>query len=147
MADIFTGPRARLILDGRVVGYCTDCSGSEEVMYEPIEVLDNIEVKEHAPVGYRVSFRAGLVYVLNNSLKGSNMNVFPKTGPDADVHLLNILNKGEFVIQLLDAVNSSTVMMTLEGARIASHSFNIGSRASVSQDVVFVARRMKDESE
>ena len=57
---VFTGCRAKLLLRGVQIGYATSVTVRESTEFEPISVLDNIEVKEHAPIAYSVSLSAGV---------------------------------------------------------------------------------------
>lgn len=143
---VFTGARARLSIDGVVVGYAENCSGGEEITYEPIVVLDNIQVAEHVAVGYNVTFTAGRVRLIGETLRGPTLSVFPKLGQGPEEHLRNILDLGELVVQIEDPYTGS-IFMILEQAKVASHNWTIGPRSIVGENIVFVAIRMKDESE
>jgi hypothetical protein len=141
---VFTGARARLLINGKKVGYCTNCSGSEENQYEEVNVLDNVETEEHVIVGYRVTFNASLVRIVGESVKQAGW--FPKIGNDPSQHLSNILTSGELVAVIQDNKTGQT-MMTLEQVKAATHNFTINARGIVGQDLNFVAIRMRDESE
>ena len=75
--NVFTGARARFIIEGRVIGFATNCSGGEEIRYEPVEVLDNIQVQEYVPVGYTVTFQASRVRLIGRSVRSPDVNIFP----------------------------------------------------------------------
>jgi len=141
---VFTGARAMLMLKGTKVGYATNCSGSEELTWEPIEVLDNIQVEEHVPTGYRVTFSASLVRIVGETVK--TLGYWPSQGTSPEEHLKNILLQGELVAVIVDSKTKRTIM-TLEQVKLASHNFAINARGVVGQDLTFVAIRMKDESE
>jgi hypothetical protein len=141
---VFTGCRARFSLDGKKVGYATNVSGSEEIQYDPVEVLDNIQVEEYVPVAYRVTFTASLVRIVGETVK--SMGLFPKLSTSPEEHLKNILLNGDLVATLEDGKTKKTIM-TLEQVKLASHNFTINARGLVGQDLTFVAIRMKDEAE
>lgn len=141
---VFTGARARFMLKGKKVGYATNVAGSEEITYEPVEVLDNIQVEEHVPTGYRVTFTASLVRIIGETVK--SLGFWPTQGTSPEEHLQNILNQGELVAVIEDN-KTGNKMMTLEQVKLASHNFTVNSRGIVGQDLTFVAIRMKDESE
>ena len=66
---LFTGARARFLLNGEKVGYARQVSGGEEINYEAIDVLDNIQTEEHVPVGYACSLSAGMFRIVAKTLK------------------------------------------------------------------------------
>jgi len=149
---VFSGARAIFMFNGEVVGFASGCNGSEEIQYEPVDTLDHLEVREHCPVGYRVTFTATIFRTIsrgggNNSetdAPGSlkAMNVFPKFGGRGDEILQ--LEGVDAIIQ--DRVSGKTIFM-LEEVKTASYNFNITARGVVGQNVTFVAIRAKDESE
>jgi hypothetical protein len=141
---VFTGARARFSINGKKVGYATNVSGSEEIEYQPVEVLDNIEVEEFVPVAYRVTFTASQVRIMGETLKSQGF--FPQSGSNTEEHLSNILLQKDMVCTIEDS-KSKRIMMTLEQVKIQSRNFTINARGIVGKDVTFVAVRMKDESE
>ena len=67
--NVATGSRVKLLLGGKPVGYATIASYSETIGYEPVAVLDQLEIVEHVPVSYDVTFTAARLYLVNKSLK------------------------------------------------------------------------------
>jgi len=139
------------MINGNYVGYATNCSGSEEIQYEAVEVLDHMQVIEHVPVGYRVSFVASRVRLiganagLNGSLRGQ-MNAFPKLGADDEELLTRTLDLDDLVCTIEDS-RSNLKFMQLEQVKIASRSWSISPRGIVGEDITFVAVRALDEAE
>lgn len=146
---VFSGARARFYFNGTQVAYASGCDGSEEIQMEPVEVLDNLPVKEHVPVGYRVSFNANIFRTVSSgastdvapgSLK--EQGIFPKFG-----------TRGELILQLTPVTvfiqdrNTGKVLYVIEGVKPTSQNFSITARGTVGQNVGFVAIRMLDESE
>jgi len=141
---VFTGARARLLIDGQKVGYARNCNGREEIQYEPVEVLDNIEVEEHVPVRYRVTFSMSRVRIVKETLK--SLGYYPKLGNNPGEHLLNILTSGTLTVAIEDNKTGSPIMI-LEQAKAQSKNFSVDASGMVAEDVDFVAIRMRDESE
>lgn len=141
---LFTGARARFSINGIKVGYAKNVAGREEIQYEPVEVCDNIEVEEHAPVAYRVSMSASVFRIVGKTLK--SLGWFPSVGANTEAHLLNILNSGELTATIEDSATGK-LLATVEQVKVASRNFSIDARGVVGEDVEFVAIRMKDESE
>lgn len=146
---VFSGARARFFFNGTQVAYASGCDGSEEIQYEPVEVLDNLPVKEHVPVGYRVSFNANIFRTVSSgastdvapgSLK--QQGIFPKFGTRGEKIL-----QMEGVTVLIQDRNSGKVLYVIEGVKPASHNFSINARGVVGQNVSFVCIKMLDEGE
>ena len=142
--NVFTGARARLLINGKKVGYARNCSGGETLTHEEIEALDNIEVEEHVPTRYRVRFSMGFVRLVIESVK--SLGYFPSNGQNPQEHLANVLTSGDLVVSIEDN-QTGNVLMTLEQARAQDHNFDIAATGVVSQSLDFVAIRMRDESE
>lgn len=141
---VFSGARARLLINGRKVGYARNCNGREEIQYDPVEVMDNIEVEEHVPVRYRVSFSMSRVRIVKETLK--SLGYYPQLGANPSEHLSNILTSGVLTVTIEDN-KTGAIIMTLEQARAQSKGFSIDATGMVSEDVDFVAIRARDESE
>jgi hypothetical protein len=144
---VFTGCRARFMIEGKKVGYATNVSGSEEVQYDPLEVLDNVEVEEFVPVAYRVTFTASLVRIVGETIKSAGW--FPKTGTTTEDHLKNILLQGinGDMSAVIEDSHTGAKICTVEQMKMQSRNFTINARGMVGKDCTFVAIRMRDESE
>lgn len=141
---IYTGARARFSVEGKVIGYARNVSGSETIEYQPVEVLDNIEVEEHVPIAYRVTLTAGMFRIVGETLKSNGL--FPPNGQDSSTHLLNILLTGEMNAQLED-VKTGKIVAQFTQCKVSGHNFTVDARGIVGEDCEFVAIRMADESE
>lgn len=141
---LLTGARSRFSIEGIKVGYARNVSLTEEIQYDPVEVLDNIEVEEHVPIAYRVTFTCGTFRIINETLK--SLNWFPKNGANTSDHLLNILTSGDLVATLEDT-KTGKLYATVQQVKIASHNWNVDARGIIGEDVTFVAIRVLDESE
>ena len=133
-ANVFSGARARLKIDGRPIGYAAGVSGSESVDLEPVDVLDLLEVKEFVPVAYRTTLSAQVFRVVGSSLK--KLGIFPQQG--------SILTSGDLTITVEDKLTGLTTMQ-FEGCKAQEHAFDITARGIVSENVNFVAIRLKSE--
>jgi len=142
--NLLTGARARFSIEGVKVGYARNVAITEEIEYQPVEVLDNIEVEEHVPVAYRVRFTASMFRIVGETLKSKKW--FPKTGKSTDDHLTNILDTGVLSAQIEDT-RTNKVISYLDQVRVASHNWTIDARGIVGEEMEFVAIRVKDESE
>lgn len=151
--NTFTGARAIFRIDGNKIAFAANVDGSEEIQYEPIDVLDNLEVQEHVPVAYRVNFTCGIFRTITGTAgarapkEGAHgsvkqMGLFPKAGAD----VLNVLTSGVLTCTIEDRLTKK-IIMQLEECKMASHNFNVTSRGVTSTNCQWVAIRMKDETE
>ena len=145
---VFSGARCLFLFNGEPVGFANGISGSEEIQYEPVEILDHLDVQEFVPVGYRTTLGAQIFYTVAQgasddvnapgSLK--QQQIFPKFD---DI----------FRIQGVDALISDDKRLTgkvleqFHGVKTSSRNFNIAPRGLVGQNVGFVATRLMDVSE
>ena len=145
----FSGARAMFYFNGTQVAFASGCDGSEEIQYEQVETLDHLPVKEHVPVGIRVTFNANIFRtvasgastdVAPGSLK--EQGIFPKYG----AHGEKILKMTGVTVYIQDR-NTGKVLYLIEGVKPASNNFSITPRGVVGQNVSFVCILMKDESE
>lgn len=145
MANVFSGARARFVIDGTTIGYCAGVSGEEAVDYEPVNTLDFLEVREHVPVSYRASLSAAFFRLIGSPLKAysgkngdeGNLKIFPI--------LEDILTSGAMSCSLQD--KSNKVVALFEEVRATSKTFDVSSRGVVSENCAFVAIRQRDESQ
>lgn len=142
--QVFTGARARFLINGIKIGFATSVSGSEEIQYDPVEVLDNIQVQEHVPIGYTCALSASRVRIIGRTLKSQGF--FPQLGVNTEEHLTNILNAGDLACQIEDS-QSGRIMANYEQVRCASNNWTINARGIVGNDMTFVCIRQRDESE
>jgi len=141
---LFTGARARFSINGVKVGYARNVALTESITYEPVAVLDNIEVEEYVPTGYEVRFTASMFRIIGETLK--TLTWFPPVGGNVEEHLENILVSGELTATIEDT-KTTRIFATVEQVKIASHNWTIDARGVVGEDVEFVAIRVRDESE
>jgi len=142
--QLFTGARARLIVNGVKVGWATGVSGSRSYQKEPVDVLDNLETEEHATLGYRVSIRASIVGIVSQSLERAGL--LPEIGQTNEEHLRNLLAQNPFTIQIEDN-QTGDVIYEFERCEVADESFSVQARSLMMRDVNFVAIRVGDVAE
>jgi hypothetical protein len=144
MSEVYTGCRARFSLNGTKVGFATNVSLRETINYEPVDVLDDITTKEHAPTGYTVNMSASTVRIVNESIKAAGY--FPKQGVDSAAFLRNIVTNGVLTATLQDSITGKTVGH-VTGVRISERNLQVTARGIVGEDVTFVAIKARDESD
>jgi hypothetical protein len=140
--NVATGSRVKLQIQGTDIGYATIASYVETISYDPVAVLDQLEIAEHVPVAYDVAFTASRVFLLNESLKNAGLNIFPQFGTNSASFLTNIENLGELSATIID--DQAQEIVQLVGVRVTSHNLTFGARAVVGEDISFVAIRAID---
>ena len=141
---LLTGARARFSINGVKVGYARNVAIGERIEYEEARVLDNIEVEEHAPVAYDVTFSTGHFRIVGETVK--SLGWFPSVGANTQEHLENILTQGVLTATLEDN-KTGKILATVEQVRVSGRNYTVDARGLVGEDVEFVAIRVKDESE
>jgi len=141
---LLTGARARFSINGIKVGYARNVTINEEIQYDPVEILDNVEVEEFVPIAYRARMTAGMFRIVGTTSKTQGW--FPANGGNVEEHLENILNTGELTAVIEDTKTGRPVA-TVEQVKIASHNFTVDARGIVGEDAEFVCVRVRDESE
>ena len=144
----FTGARARFSVKNVPIGYATNCTGGQEISYEPLKILDHISTVEHVPITYDVTFSASRVRLVGKSLRGPEFNLWPKVGDDDTEFLRSLLNPEFANMQaVIEDSILNQVFMLLTNVKITSTNWNITAVGVVGEDITFVATRMKDEAE
>ena len=88
---VFTGARARFLINGTRIGWATNVNGGEEIQFDPAEVIDNIEVQEFIPVAYRANLSASRIKIVGKTFRSQGF--FPSGGANAEERLSNIFLK------------------------------------------------------
>lgn len=131
-----TGSRVVFRIDGNKIAYANSISYEETIEHEPIEVLDELNVKEHVPVAYRVNFSVESFRIVNQSVKQLGlMPVFDE-----------ILQSGDLTAEMVDSKTGVTVAVVL-GVKLTSRSGNVPTRGVARETLSFVATRILDEAE
>lgn len=142
--EIFTGPRAKFTIDGTVVALGRSITVMDDYRYEPVEVLNNIEVLGHEPVGYTCSMRCQQILQVGQTLE--DLGFKAKKGSSPQDHLANLLALPAMVGQVEDDP-SDTIVRRVFGVKLASDDFSVDARGMASGDISFVATRSKSASE
>lgn len=139
LGRVLSGARARLLLNGQPLLYCTSVNYSEEIQQDPIEVLDSLPVAEFVATAYRCTFSAQWVRVVTSPIKNrEGLVIFPR--------LKDILTTPELTGAIEDSVTGE-VLATIHRVKATRYTMNIGARGIVLTDAEFVCISIEDESE
>ena len=135
-SQTFSGSRAIFFVNAQEVAFAGGMSGSEVTEYEPIDVLNLLEVREHVPVAYKATLNAQIYRNVGNSLKKQGLVPIES----------EIITSDDFTVSIQDVVTLQTIAL-FQGVRGAGHTFDITARGVVQSNVDFVVIRLKDEFE
>lgn len=127
MSNVSTGPRVVFKINGTKVAYASNFQYSINHQLQPIEVLDKLEVAEHAEVGYDVSFSCDTFIVAGKGPIALGIQ------PD----LASILTQAELTAEAHDQI-ADKVIVRIVGVKLNGRSGNIGSRAVGTESLSFV---------
>lgn len=136
-SQIYTGARAIFKVQGAQVAIATGVDVSETINYEPIRVLNDLAVVEHAEISYDCSVRCEVVKVVGQALK--QIGLFP--------YFMNILTQPDLTIEIVDSVTNNTIIDTIYGVKPNTASYSVKAGQAVIQDLTFVAIRVQNVSE
>lgn len=135
MSTVQTGPRTIFRLNGVKVAYASNASWEENIKLDPVEVLDELDVKEHAETGYTVSLQCETFRVANESVK--QLGIMPKFS--------QILSQGVLTAEVVDRV-SGAVLLLMTGVKLQARSTRVGARDISTESWTFVGKRSEDEA-
>lgn len=142
---VLSGARLAFWFDNKPVAYAAGVTWSEEIQYEAVDVLDNLAVVEHVPVGYRVTLSAEIYKtVANGPSTQTNPGSLKEQGimPTFD----EILFKDGAVATLHDRVTNKVVAQ-FANVKTQRNNQNGAARGVIRSNVEFVTTRMFDEKE
>ena len=161
--NTFSGARCIFKVQDQKVAFASGCDGTEEILYEAVDVLDRIEVAEYVPVGYRVTFNCNVFRTIQKrsvitgvgtvgantpeegtlgSLKYDTIGIFPRSTGNPS----NILTNGALNASITDRL-TDTVLYKLEEVKAQTLNFSITARGIDGQNVSFNAIRMRSEDD
>lgn len=132
---VVTGSKVQFKIDQVTIAYASNVSWNENITYEPINVIDQLDVKEHAETGYTVDLQCQNFRVANNSVKqNSIMSTFN-----------NILTQGEMTATVVEK-NSNATLLSMTGVKLQARQTTVDARGVMTETWSFVGRRATDES-
>jgi len=135
---VVTGSRAQFQIGGYVIAYASNVSYNENITYEPINVLDKLQVEEHAETGYTVDLQCQNFRVVGKSVKA--LGVMPK--------LEQILTQGGMTATIVVGSGSATTtILRMEGVKLQARQTTVDARGVMTETWSFVGIKSSDESE
>lgn len=118
MSKVFTGSKAALKLNGIKVAFVGSVNINEENTLTDIDVIDQLEVAEHAETGHKVSFTCNLFKIDGNSAQQLGLS-------PAD--LREILSQPELTMELYNSVDDR-IEYTMSGVKWEGGSGSVDAR-------------------
>jgi hypothetical protein len=130
-----SGARAILMIGNTQVALCTGVSITQSIGYEPIHILDLLEVEEFVEVSYDASMSVETMRMVGNSPQNQGLFSYES--------LLTILNQPELVAVIIDAL-TGTPICKVEGLKGQGNNFDIRAGQAVANNLTFVCKRVLD---
>ena len=135
MSNVMTGPKAIFRINGTQIAYASSVSFNENIQLEEVNVLDRLEVLEHAEVGYRVDMSCQSFRVQNQSVK--QLGLMSKLG--------QILTQGVMTAEIIDRV-SGAVILLMEGVKLEARQTQVDARGLMTETWSFKGIKSSDEA-
>lgn len=135
MGRVLTGSKAIFRLSGTKIAYASNVTYNENITLEPVNVLDKLEVEEHAETGYTCDLQCTVFRVANESVK--QLGIMPR--------LKEILTQGVLTAEVIDRVSNATIML-MEGVKLQGRSQTVDARGVATETWSFVGRICSDEA-
>lgn len=118
MSKVLTGSKASLKINGVKVAFVGSVTINEENTLQDVDVLDQLEVAEHAEVAHKVSFTCNLFKILGNSVVDLGIR------PD---NIRDILTQPELTMELYNSVEDR-IEYTISGVKFEGGSGSLDAR-------------------
>ncbi len=118
MSKVFTGSKAALKLNGIKVAFVGSVTINEDDTLTDIDVLDQLEVAEHAETAHKVSFTCNLFKIDGNSV--SQLGIRPD-------NIKDILTQPELTMELFNSVEDN-IAYTISGVKFEGGSGTVDAR-------------------
>jgi hypothetical protein len=147
MANVITGAKAKITINGAVVGYATGISIAENTLNGRVESLGYIDSREIVPISRNVQVMATMIRIFDAYVGNAGNGIQGVAGGDTDDNgfvnsaavvertiedrTRDVLNKAYFDIQIIDSSSSDNkVIYTVKNCKISSQNIVVD-RASL----------------
>jgi|SRR3990172_3383332 len=134
--QVMTGAKAIFRLNGHQVAYASSVTYNENLQLEEVNVLDQLETKELAEVGYRVDLSCQTFRVQNQSVK--QLGIMSR--------LQDVLTQGDLTAEVVDRISNATLLL-MEGVKLESRQTTVDARGLMTETWNFRGIRSTDEAE
>lgn len=118
MSQVFSGSKGALKINGVKVGFVGSVQVTEDNELTDIDVMDQLEVAEHAETSHKVSFTCNLFKIDGNSV--SQLGIRPD-------NIRDIMTQPELTMELYNSIDDR-VEYTISGVKWAGGSGSVDAR-------------------
>lgn len=133
-SQVSTGCKLELNIGGTVVAFASNVSYNLQHNHQPIELLNEVTVNEHAELGVTVDFTASMFRV--NKKAAVALGIMPR--------ISSFLQQPELVCTIFDKTKTS-VLVTITGVKCTGRNGSVDARGAFTEQLSFVGRVMFDE--
>jgi len=130
MSRVMTGSKGSLKLNGVKIAYVGGLNVNEENALTDIDVLDQLEVAEHAETGHKVSFTCNVFRIDGNASTQLGIRA---------VNIRDILSQPELTMEIYNSVDDR-VELTISGVKYEGGSYAVEARGVASGTFNFKGR-------
>lgn len=134
MTHAIVGARAIFTINSTNVAIASNCTYEWKHEVHPIEVVDDVEIAEHAETGVRIEFACDTFRVLGKS--ATAIGIQPK--------LINLLTQPELTVSIQDKVTGA-LLLALTRVKFTGRSGRVNARGVWTETLTFCAIRAFDE--
>ena len=135
---VVSGARARLTVNGKVIGFATGVNVSENIVLQPIEVLGEIDPVEYEAVGRSVMMSCTAVRIKAKSFK--TLGIVPRGDT------VEIVNMSE-VDALIEDIITGDIIMKVTRLKAESMNWRVDTSGIMTMDASFRGIRAYDEED
>lgn len=144
VAQTLTGARAKIYINGKLIGLATDCNWSMKLGMEPVHSLGRYEPQEIVPTSQEA---------IDVSVNGMRVfNFGPHKGFDGTANsaimvpvLKDLIQYKDIIISIFDRANPKVEIMRVSNARCTGYSSSVSAKGMMNLSMNFVGIRLVDE--
>ena len=142
MSFVITGAKAIFSINGTKVAYASEVNYNWTLPVHPIEVIDQLEIAEHAETGVRIEFSCMQFRVARQSV--ISLGIQPK--------LNKLLQRPELVVTIMSQMQvggkktSKLNLLQVNGVKLVGRSGSVAARGVWTETLSFVGRLVSDEN-
>ena len=140
--QVYTGGRAKLKINGQLIGWASGVSWTEELTQEAVDVLDRMEPAEYAITGYRVTLNFRFFRIDGNSL--SDLGLWPAQGRTSEELRTNLLNFPECVVEVEDS-HGGKLLKKFMRCKPQTQNVDVTPRGLIGKNATFTAIYASEE--
>lgn len=107
MSKTLTGSKSALKINGQKIGYCSGVNVNEDNTLTDIDVLDQLEVAEHAETGHKTGFSCTMFKINGNDV--ATLGISPS-------NLKDIMSQPELTMEVYNSLEDK-VEYTISGVK------------------------------